>query len=55
MNEWTDERKQYMRELADEYDVPLRVVVMLANELGPNEDYDGLVCEVEDYAMEYGF
>lgn len=51
--EWTKERKQYMRELADEYDVPLKIVIMLADMMGPNEDHDGLICALEDYDLFY--
>ena len=42
------ERKEYFKELSWEYDVPLYVVEMLADMLGPNEDFDGLVTELED-------
>ncbi len=44
------ERDAYLREIADEYDVPMYVVRQLADMLGPNEDYDGLVTAVEDWA-----
>lgn len=44
-----NKRKQYLKELAWEYDVPEAVVFSLANFLGPNEDYDGLVSSLEDY------
>lgn len=45
----TKERMEYLEELADEYDVPLFIVVTIAETLGPNEDYDGLVTTLEDY------
>jgi len=44
------ERKEYLKELAVEYGVPYRTVVMLAELLGENEDYDGLITMLEDYA-----
>ena len=45
-------RTEYLQSLADEYDLPLEVVLVLADALGPNEDFDGLVTsleEAEDY------
>lgn len=45
-------RMNHFRELAEENGVPLYLVVALADVLGPNEDYDGLVTEVEDLALE---
>ena len=51
----SNERKQYLKELAEEYGVSLRVVVALAWMLGPNEDHDGLITELEDYCSVMGF
>ena len=45
-----DSRKDYLRSLAEEHDVPLRAVRELACLLGPNEDFDGLVTTIEDHA-----
>lgn len=39
----------YLRELSDDYNVPIDNVIMLADMLGENELYDGLVTELEDY------
>lgn len=39
----------YLRELSDDYNVPIDTVVILADMLGENELYDGLVTELEDY------
>lgn len=39
----------YLRELSEDYNVPIDTVVMLADMLGENELYDGLVVELEDY------
>ena len=43
-------RRQYLHDLAGEYELPLDVVLMLASMLGPNEDFDGLVTELCDIA-----
>jgi len=43
-------RKEYLVCLAEEMDVPVPTVMMLASILGPSEDFDGLVTLVEDYA-----
>ena len=43
-------RRQYLHDLAGEYELPLDVVLMLASMLGPSEDFDGLVTELCDIA-----
>jgi hypothetical protein len=43
-------RRQYLADLAGEYELPLYVVLELASALGPNEDFDGLVTELGDIA-----
>lgn len=43
-------RVDYLNDLADDYGVPNDVVFMLADILGENEDYDGLICSLEDYS-----
>ena len=35
--------------MAKEYGVPLRVVMEFASVLGNDEDFDGLISEIEDY------
>jgi hypothetical protein len=45
-----ESRKDYLNELADENGVERKIVYMLASMLGPEEDFDGLVTEVGDYA-----
>ena len=45
------DRAEYLRNLAEEYGVDLERVVALADLLGPNEDFDGLVTAIQD--MEY--
>ena len=42
------DREDYLRNLADDYEVDLESVVLLADMLGPNEDFDGLVSMVQD-------
>ena len=49
-SEWGS-RKAYLGDLADQYGVDVQVVFMLALLLGPDEDFDGLVVEVEDYSL----
>ena len=39
----------YLRELSEDYNVPIDTVVMFADMLGENELYDGLINELEDY------
>jgi hypothetical protein len=43
-------RRAYLESLCDEYD--RTTVYALADMLGPNEDFDGLVTSLEDYADE---
>ena len=48
LNGYTD-RANYLTDLAQQMNVPLNVVVSVAELLGPNEDFDGLVSAVQDY------
>ena len=41
-------RTDYLRCMAEDYCVPFDTVLVLADMLGPNEDFDGLVCALED-------
>ena len=50
--EMTKERKNYLDDLADEYDVDRETVYAIASMLGETEDYDGLVTELENFANE---
>jgi len=43
-----DNIKEYLHDLADEYDVPYSVVVSLYQLLGEQELFDGLVSAVQD-------
>jgi hypothetical protein len=45
-----ENREDYLKSLAEDYDVGLNTVHMLASLLGPDEDFDGLVSELEDAA-----
>jgi hypothetical protein len=48
------DRNAYLRSLASEMGIPLSTVRMAASVLGENEDFDGLVTELEDWADELG-
>lgn len=41
-------RKDYLQCLSEDYGVPLETVLSLAEMLGQNEDFDGLVQALED-------
>mgnify|MGYP000284638280 CR=1 FL=1 len=57
MNAYTDHgydnRKDYLLALADDFGIAPLTVFTLADLLGPDEDFDGLVTSLEDYAEEY--
>jgi len=42
------DRQDYLECMAEDYGVPLEVVASLAEILGENEDWDGLVLALED-------
>lgn len=44
-----EDRQDYLESLADEYEVNLREVEVLADLLGEDEDFDGLVSAIEDF------
>ena len=44
-------RRAYLDSLCEEYD--RSTVMALADMLGPNEDFDGLITSLEDYAEGY--
>jgi hypothetical protein len=44
------DRNDYLKSLANEFGVDIGAVYMIANTLGPDEDFDALVIELEDYA-----
>lgn len=41
-------RKEYLENLADEYNVDINTVLTLALMLGESEDFDGLISALED-------
>lgn len=45
---YTD-RLDYLKGIAEEHNVPLNVVVSVADLMGDGEDFDGLVSAVQDY------
>jgi len=44
------DREAYLKSLAVEYEVDLSSVISLAELLGPNEDFDGLLTDLEDFS-----
>jgi hypothetical protein len=42
-------RLNYLIDLSEEYDVPQQEIFALADFLGPDEDFDGLINALEDY------
>ena len=42
-------RKAYLKSVAKRFGVKFSIVEMLSDVLGASEDFDGLICEVEDY------
>ncbi|GHU97933.1 hypothetical protein AGMMS49546_39080 [Spirochaetia bacterium] len=42
------DREDYLKNLADDWGLELFAVNMVADLLGPSEDFDGLVSELED-------
>lgn len=44
-----ESRRDYLESLAEEYDVDLETVLSMALLLGPEEDFDGLISNLEDY------
>ena len=46
-----ESRKEYLLDLADNMGMDASIVFALADMLGSNEDFDGLVTSLEDYAV----
>ena len=42
-------REDYLKSLAEDYDVDLDIVMLFAQLYGESEDFDGLVTAMEDY------
>ena len=49
-----ESRDHYLTCLAEDYGVPMTIVYGLATTLGEDEDFDGLVTSLEDYADYFG-
>lgn len=47
-NHGFENRTEYLKDLADNYGMDNETVFALADVFGPNEDFDGLVSELED-------
>ena len=47
--EMTKDRVAYLKGLASDYGIPEETVFAVAEILGPNEDYDGLIAMLDDY------
>ncbi len=44
-------REDYLKDLAEGYDVGYDTVKLLADLYGPSEDFDGLITSLEDYQV----
>jgi len=47
-NNGYENRKDYLNQLAEEYEIDVKTVYALASILGPNEDFDGLITSIQD-------
>ena len=45
------DRQEYLYCMAEDYGLPVSTVTALADLLGPDEDFDGLVNSLEDYCV----
>jgi hypothetical protein len=43
-------RRDYLKCMAEDYGVDLETVLIVADTLGPSEDFDGLISSLEDIA-----
>jgi len=48
-------RDEYLSYLADNYGISISAVRAIAEILGENEDFDGLIASLEDYTMTSGY
>lgn len=48
-----ENRQAYLEDLANTIGVDMHTVEIMADLLGPDEDFDGLVTSLEDYAEGY--
>ena len=42
------DRADYLNCLSEDYDIPAEAIIAMAEVLGPDEDFDGLVSNLED-------
>jgi hypothetical protein len=43
------DRDDYLKSLAEDFGIEMMAVRMIADMLGPSEDFDALIIELEDY------
>jgi len=43
-----DDRADYLNCLSEDYGIPAEAIIAMAEVLGPDEDFDGLVSNLED-------
>ena len=48
-----DNREDYLDCLAQDFGIDSDIVNMIADLLGPSEDFDGLISSLEDYEQQY--
>ena len=48
-NNGFDDRDHYLGTMAEQYDVSIDLVYALADVLGEDEDFDGLIAAIEDF------
>jgi hypothetical protein len=57
MSQYTDNgfknRQDYLQDLADENGIDMDTVLLLADLLGEEEDFDGLVTNLQDFSGEF--
>jgi len=44
-------RATYLRQLSEDYDYPLRKILVVADIFGPEEDFDGLVSHLNNLSV----
>ena len=52
-NGYTD-RSEYLKHLSEYYAIPIDSVCAIAEVLGREEDFDALICELEDFDYLFG-
>ena len=49
LGKWNGQtRREYLQRVAEDYDVPLETVLLLAKHLGTEEDHDALLIHVDE-------